>query len=113
MSVLLLGTFNVAAFGGINANAVAFVNKGRHGHDNSIFKRRWFVYVGNCCALHCWFSASDGQFHRSWQINPNGRPFEKFSLYFQSRRQPLVRITKIFAAQSDLLEILCVHEMMM
>ena len=41
----LLGSFDVAAFGGIHANAVAFVNKWWNGHCYPILERGWFVYV--------------------------------------------------------------------
>ena len=99
MPVLLLRPFNIAAFGGIDANTVAFVDERRHGNRHAIFQQGRFVNVGNGCALHRWLGARDGQFHRRWQVNANRRPLVKLRLNLQSRRQPLRRVAQFFAAE--------------
>ena len=95
MSVLLFRSLNVAAFGGIDANAVAFVNKWWHGNGHAIFQCRRFVYIGNRRTFHRRFGSRDGQFHRGRQIDADRRAFIKFRLNFQSRRQPLSGVAKI------------------
>ena len=59
MSVLLRA-LDVAAFRGIDANAVAFIHKRWHGDGHAIFERGRLVYVRNGGALHGGIGARDG-----------------------------------------------------
>src|SRR5207245_11597329 len=108
-----LCAFDVTPFGGIDADAVAFVYEGWHMYDHAILDESRFVDVRNGGARQRWFGLLHGKFERGWQINSDRRAFIKFRLNFEPGRQPLGGVTKIVVAQGSLVEGLGVHEVMM
>jgi hypothetical protein len=60
----LLGSLDVAPFGGVDAEAIAFVDERRHLNRHAVFQGCGLVDVGNCRALHRRLGLLNGEFHR-------------------------------------------------
>src|SRR4029077_13192715 len=105
-----LGAREVCAFGGIDFDFFAFVDEGRHLHDQAGFRFRRLRYAGRGGALQPGLDFRHGQNYGLGQFDADGFAIEKLHLDLEIGCEVLDGVSENVAGQVSLLVVFRVHE---